>query len=322
MSQSTKRTDAEFNQLSIMFGCDPELFLFDTKTNKYVSGHTWIPGTKDKPFGLPRGGTVQLDGVAAEIGIPPSITSKDFRTHLRNTLSDIKDLLPKHITLKATPSAWFDVDYFDKEVPESCKVLGCDPDFDAYKNGAANPRPNGRIEKDGKILRTGAGHIHISWGEGFNVNDEQHRWNCLLLTRMLDKLLVPMSTLWDKDTVRATMYGKPGTYRPKSYGMEYRVLSNAWLTNTMYIDKILETIRWCMRVLFINGKDTDFWVYNPNYESYYTSTRACSRSLPFKDYDMKKIEGISIYSNKDLLDVSLMTIRSYQVTNATALVSA
>jgi hypothetical protein len=35
----------------------------------------------------------------------------------------------------------------------------------------------------------------------------------------------------DFDDRRRQLYGKAGAYRPKPYGMEYRVLSNVWLKN-------------------------------------------------------------------------------------------
>lgn len=294
MSQSIKRTAQDFEQLPIMFGCDPELFLFDTITNKYISAHPYIPGNKRTPHQLPRGGTVQLDGLACEIGIPPSTTRRDFEFNVLNTIADVKELLPKNVILKATPSAWFDAEYFDKEVPDHCKELGCDPDFDAYQNGARNPRPNGRIEKDGKVLRTGAGHIHISWGEGFDIDDEQHRWNCLVLTRSLDKLLLPMSTLWDKDTTRATMYGKPGTYRPKSYGMEYRALSNAWLQDRRYLRCVIDNTRILFSQLFQTGKEIEnLYVYNRDYDYSYMQPR-------YKEFNLKNLQTESyVYLTKE-----------------------
>jgi hypothetical protein len=36
---------------------------------------------------------------------------------------------------------------------------------------------------------------------------------------------------FDKDTDRRQLYGKPGAFRKKSYGFEYRTASNAWIAS-------------------------------------------------------------------------------------------
>jgi hypothetical protein len=46
---------------------------------------------------------------------------------------------------------------------------------------------------------------------------------------ILDNVILPFEKYWDKDTERRKLYGKPGAFRPKPYGCEYRVLSNAWV---------------------------------------------------------------------------------------------
>jgi hypothetical protein len=61
------------------------------------------------------------------------------------------------------------------------------------------------------------------------------------------------SLVYDAATRRREMYGKAGAYRPKSYGVEYRTLSNAWLNSA-------ELIRWVYRatqkgVLSVIGGD-------------------------------------------------------------------
>lgn len=264
---STKpRTSEDFKQIPFRLGCDPELFLYDLERKMYVSAHPYIPGTKHKPHALPCGGTVQLDGLACEIGTIPQITARDFLFHLKEVIDDVRALLPKNIVLRAVPSAWFDKDYFDKEVPDYCKELGCDPDFNAYNNGAANPRPNGMIVENGKVLRTGAGHIHVSWGDDMDVSSDVHRWNCITLTQSLDTVFVPLSKTWDKDETRMKMYGKPGSYRPKSYGLEYRTLSNAWLQDDTFVQTVFEATRFVLETTFLAGKVPKYRTYT--YDKY------------------------------------------------------
>ena len=51
----------------------------------------------------------------------------------------------------------------------------------------------------------------------------------MMLTRELDFYLGLPSLFWDEEDGRRAMYGKAGAYRVKSYGVEYRSLSNAWV---------------------------------------------------------------------------------------------
>ena len=51
----------------------------------------------------------------------------------------------------------------------------------------------------------------------------------MMMVKQLDRSLALASILWDDDTQRRTMYGQLGCFRPKPYGVEYRVLSNAWV---------------------------------------------------------------------------------------------
>src|SRR5690606_34543029 len=73
--------------------------------------------------------------------------------------------------------------------------------------------------------------IHIGWTENQDVTDPDHLEACRMLTKQLDITLGVTSKIWDRDTVRSSMYGAPGAFRPKSYGVEYRVLSNAWVND-------------------------------------------------------------------------------------------
>jgi len=221
---------------TVLIGCDPEYFLWDTKTSVFVSAHDKVPGTKDEPYKLANGGHVQADGTAVEFNIPPSRTPKQFKDHILSALNDIKkEFFAKDDNLKFSfsPVADFKPDYFDR-LPASAKELGCDPDFSAYNGGKPNPKPNGTRQ-----YRTGSGHIHVGFlkredfiPQGVEPSSiQEHVDDCSALAIAMDYNLMSFRSLWDKDDRRATMYGNPGCFRPKPYGMEYRTLSNAWLNH-------------------------------------------------------------------------------------------
>lgn len=54
---------------------------------------------------------------------------------------------------------------------------------------------------------------------------------CISVVKQLDSVLYPASLLWDNDDKRRSLYGKIGSFRPKSYGVEWRPLSNAFLSS-------------------------------------------------------------------------------------------
>jgi hypothetical protein len=204
----------------ITMGADPEFFLM--KDDKYVSSHGIVPGTKRAPYPLPSG-AVQLDGTATEFNIKPAKSADEFASNIGAVLAELRSFVPDNYLFKFTPSVQYDKHYFDT-IPPSCKELGCDPDFSAYTS-KENPKPNTR----GGTLRTGAGHLHIGWGT--DMGGTSHMWDCCQIVQQLDNFFRYYERVWDQDTTRRTLYGKPGAFRPKAYGVEYRVLSNAWLNH-------------------------------------------------------------------------------------------
>lgn len=208
----------KINGLNFTIGADPEFFV--ARGGKPVSAYGLVPGTKKEPFKVDNG-AVQVDGMALEFNINPADTEKDFINNLDVVLKTILAMVPGYEMYPA-PVAEFGKEYIQAQ-PEEAKMLGCDPDFNAYTKDA-NPRPNGDAP-----FRTASGHVHIGWTNGVDPHDPGHFEACCTLSKMLDLRLGIPSLIWDKDKKRRSLYGQPGCFRPKSYGMEYRVLSNAWL---------------------------------------------------------------------------------------------
>lgn len=206
------------------FGCDPEVFVVNSR-GRAVSAEGLLPGTKEEPYPV-EGGAVQVDGMAAEYNIDPVSNYEDFRANNVKVLEQLEKMLPTGYKIRIKPSVVFDKKIWE-ESPDVAKILGCSPDFNAW-TGKTNPPPNAEAVPR---LRTASGHLHIGWTEGKEMDDVQHIFNCQSLVRQLDYYLGVWSVTKDKDTTRRELYGKAGACRYKPYGVEYRVLSNFWLTS-------------------------------------------------------------------------------------------
>lgn len=207
------------------FGCDPEGFILNTLTGKHVSAEGLIPGTKAEPYKV-KYGAVQVDGMAAEFNIDPADNFKDFNRNIQAVINQLQKMLPEGHVLDFIPSVNFDPEIFNTS-PDKAKELGCSPDFNAWTS-EVNPPPNA---PNNPFLRTASGHLHISWPGGpYDLTDMQHIMNCNDLVKQFDWYLGGWSVKIDSDPTRRQLYGRAGACRYKNYGVEYRVLSNFWVT--------------------------------------------------------------------------------------------
>lgn len=235
----------------ITIGCDPEYFL--KKSGRFTAAEfTGCLGTKDKPVPLPRGGAVQVDGCALEFNIAPARTSREFDLNIQNTLDDIRNVISSDFEFIFQPSVTFSQTEW-KKISEKSKMLGCDPDYDAYTQQPKSP-PAGSGERP---FRTAAGHLHVGFLEGADVKDLSHIYDCSVITQYLDKIVGQFQYLWDNDNDRRRLYGDYGSFRPKPYGLEYRVLSNKWVLDRPLRRFLFEYIKNGVEYL-LDGRDTEF----------------------------------------------------------------
>lgn len=227
-------------RLEILLGADPEVFML--KDAVFHSAHGAIKGDKKNPFKVNKG-AVQVDGMALEFNIDPAKNADEFVQNLTTVMAILKEMVPGY-DLAAVPVAEFDEAYIAAQPAEALE-LGCEPDYNAWNNGAANPRPNAKVN-----FRTGAGHVHIGWTNDADINDPDHMSACIALAKQLDYYLGIPSLIWDDGVKRRTLYGAPGAFRPKPYGMEYRVLSNAWLRSEDLMRWVFNTTNKAVQDLF------------------------------------------------------------------------
>lgn len=207
--------------MQVLVGCDPEVFV--KQSNVFVSAHGLIPGNKATPHKVPNG-AVQVDGMALEFNIDAAADENTFVGNIESVLATLKSMCPNH-EIVTTPVADFTLEYIRSQ-PAEARELGCEPDFNAY-TGMANLKPNAELP-----MRTASGHVHIGWGNNFDVHSEEHDSHVRAVVKQMDVFLGIPSLFYDQDTRRRSMYGNGGCYRRKPYGCEYRTLSNAWLLST------------------------------------------------------------------------------------------
>jgi hypothetical protein len=221
-----KKTETETilpGKEGFLFGCDPELFVFNQDGVPVCAD--MIPGNKRHPKKVP-GGAIQRDGMAAEFNIDPVNNFEDFDKNIVLVMGALEACLPDGYTLKAVPAVTFSEQAF-ADAPRDATELGCSPDYNAW-TGGVNPPP---YCGDNPLLRTASGHLHVGWTEGQETTDLQHVMNCCDLVKQFDWYLGGWSVKEDPDPARRLLYGKAGACRFKPYGVEYRVLSNFWVTS-------------------------------------------------------------------------------------------
>lgn len=221
------------DNIEVMIGCDPEFWVSRDGTTP-VSAYGLVAGTKKAPQKV-RGGAVQVDGMALEFNINPAATFEEFDNNIETVLGEMRRLVPGYQFL-FEPVAEFGKKLIDEQ-PVEARVLGCEPDYNAY-TGKANPIPNASTG-----FRTAAGHLHISWRDLDNKDwpkghidpfDPTHMEACKALVKVLDAYVGMISVAYWDNNKRRELYGKAGAFRPKSYGngwigLEYRTPSNKWL---------------------------------------------------------------------------------------------
>lgn len=214
---------------NVKIGSDPEMFLWSDTLNKFVPVCGLVGGTKDEPLPITKDGHfIQEDNVAVEFCIPPCTTSNEFVDHITFVKNYLQNTILNslNLKLKCVSSAHFD---YEDLKSEQAQKFGCDPDFNAYTY------EENHIDKEkvNPLLRSAGFHIHIGY-DNPNVD-------CSIeLVKAFDLFVLVPSILIDEDTDRRELYGKSGSYRFKSYGVECRGLGAFLLDNEYSIKWVYE----------------------------------------------------------------------------------
>lgn len=218
------------SQQHITLGADPEFFLRDTRTGQVEPAIGLLGGTKDKPVqipGAPSGFTMQEDNVMVEFNIPPCQDEYSFAENIRVAVR----LLDDHVTRVSDGRLERDMRAsrlfaHTNLTHDQARQFGCSPDFDAYRQGqpfeAVSPLA---LEEREGAWRFAGGHVHVGYN-GVLDYDIPHFVVAHFMDLFLGSRMVSYEAQQGK---RGELYGLPGRFRPTSYGIEYRSLSNLWI---------------------------------------------------------------------------------------------
>lgn len=204
----------------ILIGADPEVFV--KQNGIFCSGYGLIEGTKKHPSPVNKG-AVQVDGMALEFNIDPALDRTTFVENINTVMQELANRV-KEYEIVIEPVAEFTPEVFAAQPPEAIE-LGCDPDMNAWTMDVNNP-PDAEVQ-----FRTAAGHIHLGYTKDQDIESMPALFTAAEVARQLDFYLGLPSLMYDNNTKRRELYGQAGAFRIKTYGMEYRVLSNKWLVS-------------------------------------------------------------------------------------------
>jgi hypothetical protein len=263
-------------------GTDAELFLQD-EGGAPVPVCGLIGGTKEEPKPVLGGNgfAVQEDNVMLEFNIPPAKDAKAFQQSLDKMMEYItSELKQKGLTYIVNSAMEFEPEQLTSD---QARTFGCEPDYCVWTRSA------NEIDKSDpalKTLRTAAAHIHISYtvnGEKPTIPDME------ALVKLLDTMIGAPFMKRFPELRRRKFYGKAGAFRPKPYGIEYRVLGNEWISNPQDVQDVFERI------------NAAFWAINahgPEYIDYMISQNKGSVAAAINENYPSSIDRMTQYADQ------------------------
>jgi len=221
-------------------GTDPEFFIRDKKSGKFLNAETMFPGTKEAPHMMKSGAGLQTDNVCVEFASPVAKDGKDMVDKLQAVFGELINMLPKGTDLDVSPSAEFDDDQLQSD---QSQLFGCSVSYNAWVLGENEP-----ADASATNLRSCGGHIHIGKNENDGNDFLLEPFGKVDVVKMCDTFHGIISVILDNSEAsveRRKIYGKAGDHRPTNYGVEYRTLSSFWLKSpnlVMLIDSLTQDV--------------------------------------------------------------------------------
>lgn len=241
---------------TFLFGSDPEFAL--VYKNQFKSAISVLP-EKEKAV-KENGNSFYFDNVLAEVGVRPTGSRSEAVGAINDSLHTLARLVrPATVVIQAS------MKYPTSELKsKKAQEAGCVPEISAYTLARVVP-PEEYVVKDKKTeymkhvtpVRTVGGHIHL----GANDGPLQHGMLIPYVVKMLDLFLAVPNLFINKDKTaggRRKIYGKAGTHRNPEYGVEYRPLSNDWLSSPVYVELAYDICEFVLKFVEEKGHER-FW---------------------------------------------------------------
>ena len=233
---------AEYNTTR-MVGADPEIFIEDGKGN-IIPAFEFLPDKKHKVVSTVfedyghsnRNSTgIYWDGWQAEFETKADTCNERHVDSIHSGLKQLYKLAKKHkadakLSLKNTIEVPLETLQASKE---EHVAFGCAPSFNIY--GLKTPPLDGRTTQ----FRSAGGHLHFGIGKKSEATIEE-------VVKTLDAIIgVACVSLFAgmDNPKRREYYGLAGEFRTPPHGIEWRVLSNAWLCHPAIAHLVIDPAR-------------------------------------------------------------------------------
>ena len=282
----------QVQDFSPYLGCDPEFFF--KNDGGIIGAEKIIPkdgllNTVTTNLGtyLPDSPTSKfiIDGVQAELNPRPNTC----RANLANEIAACFKTLATSLKDKGVSVDFSQAVEISKEnlmeLDEQSRKFGCTPSKSIYKKAGVKIKD---VDPTEYRIRAAGGHIHIGKGGLYGAPNiglqraltEDHRRT----VHMLDILCGNTAVLMDRNESnieRRKLYGRAGEFRLPAHGLEYRTLSNFWLTAYPLMSFAFGMTRLAVQLMS-----------SPNYETYYAAftdkvkTKNVHAAINNNDFDL------------------------------------
>lgn len=240
-------------------GSDPECFLRDNESGEIVSAIDILKRDKHEPIDLGDGVATYYDNAMMEFTIAPAFSKEEFIKSFKSAFDKLSIFLSKEYGNRYSMDIRASHEFNDihMEHPEA-KKIGCNPEFSADEvNMITPPDFSGNLRSSGGHLSLGRQDFD-KVDESAPLMDFDGRIN---LVKLLDYYVGVPFTLVDNDPTslaRRNIYGSPSSHRPKPFGLEYRVLSNYWISSPTLVGLVYDLSEFAVHQLVNNKHEQIF----------------------------------------------------------------